>query len=50
MKGFSWNIGFLLLGIYLLLVGLASIASLAIPPLLIGVLAIISGIFILIGR
>lgn len=44
------NIGFLLLAIYLILIGIISIAGLAIPPIVLGVLALISGIFILIGR
>ncbi len=47
---FTNNIGFLLLAIYLILVGIVSIAGLAIPPIVIGVLALISGIFVLIGR
>jgi hypothetical protein len=45
------NIGMLLLAIYLILVGIvAVVGGLAIPPLVIGVLAIAAGIFILIGR
>lgn len=48
---FTRNIGFLLLAIYLILVGIVSLATgLVIPPVVLGVLAIISGIFILIGR
>jgi len=51
MLGQGWNIGFLLLAIYLILVGLtALIASFAIPPLVLGILALIAGIFILIGK
>lgn len=44
------NIGMLLLAIYLILVGIIAIAGLAIPSVLTGVLALLAGIFILIGR
>lgn len=44
------NIGFLLLAIYLILVGIVSIAAVAIPGIVLGVLALAAGIFILIGR
>lgn len=44
------NIGFLLLAIYLILIGITSLLSLAIPSILLGLLALISGICILIGR
>jgi hypothetical protein len=44
------NIGMLLLAIYLILVGIIAIAGLAIPPVLTSVLALLAGIFILIGR
>lgn len=44
------NIGMLLLAIYLILIGIMSIASLAVPPIVLGILALIAGIFILIGR
>jgi hypothetical protein len=48
---FTRNIGMLLLAIYLILVGIIALAGgLAIPPVLTGVLALIAGIFILIGR
>ncbi|CUI17112.1 hypothetical protein PNK_1502 [Candidatus Protochlamydia naegleriophila] len=51
LLGRPFNIGFLLLAIYLILVGLvALIGTLAIPPILLGILALLSGIFILIGR
>lgn len=47
----SWNIGFLLLAIYLILVGLtAIIPTLVLPSLLLGIIALLAGIFILIGR
>lgn len=47
----SLNIGFLLLAIYLILIGImAVVASVVIPPIVMGILALISGIFILIGR
>jgi len=45
------NIGFLLLAIYLILVGITSIVpGLAIPGIILGIIALFSGIFILIGR
>jgi hypothetical protein len=47
---FNRNIGMLLLAIYLILVGIVAIAGVAIPSLLTGVLALLAGIFILIGR
>jgi len=48
---FTSNIGFLLLAIYLILVGLVSIIpAFAIPSIVLGIIALISGIFILIGR
>ena len=46
----AFNIGFLLLGIYLILVGLAGLLALPIPGLVLSILALIAGIFILIGR
>lgn len=46
-----WNIGFLLLAIYLILVGLiALVPAIAIPSIILGVLALVAGIFILLGR
>lgn len=51
MFGRPFNIGFLLLAIYLILIGLASlIASFTIPVIVLGILALLAGIFILIGR
>lgn len=44
------NIGFLLLSIYLILVGLGLVAAIAIPSVVLGILALAAGIFILIGR
>ena len=44
------NIGMLLLAVYLILVGIVSLAGVAIPPIVLGVLALAAGIFILIGR
>lgn len=44
------NIGFLLLAIYLIVVGIATLTAFAVPAILLGVLALIAGIFILIGR
>lgn len=47
---FITNIGFILLAIYLILVGIVQIVGLAIPGIVLGILALIAGIFILIGR
>jgi hypothetical protein len=47
---FNRNIGMLLLGIYLVLVGVSGIAALGIPAILMSVLALIAGILILVGR
>jgi hypothetical protein len=45
------SIGFILLAIYLILVGISSVLPRAtIPPVITGVIAILAGIFILIGR
>lgn len=44
------NIGMLLLAIFLILYGIIAIAGVAIPGIVMGILALISGIFILIGR
>lgn len=47
---FTSNIGFILLAIYLILVGLGILAGIAIPAIIMGILAIASGVFLLIGR
>lgn len=48
---FISNIGFILLAVYLILIGLTSLVpALAIPPIVFGIIALVSGIFILIGR
>ena len=47
---FTKNIGMLLLAIYLIIFGLIALFSVAIPPVVTGVLALAAGIFILIGR
>jgi len=48
---FQKNLGLLLLAIYLILVGImALVASIAIPPIVTGILALAAGILILIGR
>ena len=45
------NIGMLLLAIYLILVGVGHlVAGFAIPVVLMGVLALVAGVFILIGK
>jgi len=48
---FISNIGFILLAIYLIIVGLMSLLpGIVLPSIVIGILAIVAGIFILIGR
>jgi hypothetical protein len=48
---FISNIGFILLAIYLILVGLTQLVpSLAIPSIIFGILALVAGVFILLGR
>lgn len=44
------NIGMLLLAIYLILVGITTLFHVAIPGIVTGILALIAGILILIGR
>ena len=44
------NIGMLLLAIYLILIGVVTIFSVAIPSILLGILALVSGILLIIGR
>ncbi len=44
------NIGMLALAIYLILVGVSLVASIAIPTIILGIVALIAGIFILIGK
>jgi hypothetical protein len=45
------NIGFILLAVYLILVGLMAIVpGIVIPSIVMGIVAIAAGIFILIGR
>ena len=47
---FTKNIGMLLLAILLILWGLSTAFAIAIPAILLGILAILAGIFILIGK
>lgn len=47
---FTKNIGMLLLAIYLILAGIMALASVAIPGIVMGILALLAGIFILIGK
>ena len=47
---FTKNIGMLLLAIYLILIGLIQLFGIALPGLLLGILAIVAGILILIGK
>ena len=44
------SVGMLLLAIYLIISGLAGFASLPIPGALMALLALLAGIFILVGR
>ena len=48
---FTKNIGMLLLAIFLIVTGIISLfPALGIPPILAGILALVAGIFILIGK
>jgi hypothetical protein len=47
---FQRNMGLLVLGIWLVLYGLAGMVSLGLPPPLMAVLALVAGVLILIGR
>jgi hypothetical protein len=47
---FNNNIGFILLAIYLILTGISGLTTLTIPAIIYHVLALVAGIFILIGR
>jgi hypothetical protein len=47
---FTKNIGMLLLAIYLILAGLGLLFGFVIPTILMGILAVLAGIFILMGR
>ena len=47
---FTKNIGMLLLAIYLILAGLLSLFGFAIPSVILGVLALLAGIMILLGK
>jgi hypothetical protein len=47
---FTKNIGMLLLAIYLVLAGIGMLFAIVIPGVLMGILAILAGIFILIGK
>ena len=44
------SIGMLLLGIYLVLVGLGGLVALGLPPVIMSALALIAGALILVGR
>lgn len=44
------SIGMLLLAIYLILVGIIQLAGVAIPGIVMGILAIVAGVLLLIGR
>jgi len=44
------SLGMLLLGIYLILLGISGLVAFAIPPMVMAVLALLAGILILIGR
>lgn len=44
------NWGLILLAVYLILIGLSTLAGLAIPAIIMGILALVAGILILIGK
>jgi len=47
---FPGSIGMIALAIYLLLVGISLVAAVAVPSIVLGILALVAGIFLLIGR
>lgn len=47
---FTKNIGMLLLAAYLILAGLGLLFAIVIPSVLMGILAILAGVFILLGK
>lgn len=47
---FTNNIGMLLLAIFLIIVGLGSVAGITIPALITGIVALAAGVLILIGK
>lgn len=47
---FTSSIGMILLSIYLILVGVVALFAIAIPSVVMGLIALVAGIFILIGR
>lgn len=47
---FTNNIGMIALAIYLILVGLITLFAVAIPGVVLGILALVAGVCILIGR
>ena len=49
-RGFNRNIGMLLLGVWLILTGLSGLVGLALPAMLLAVLALIAGVLIIAGR
>lgn len=44
------SVGMLLLGIYLVVVGISGLVALGLPPILMAVLALVAGVLILVGR
>ncbi len=44
------NAGLLVLGIYLVLVGISGFTALGLPPVVMAVLALIAGILLIVGR
>ncbi len=47
---FTMNIGMLLLALYLILVGIIATTGVVIPSIVLGILALLAGIMILVGR
>jgi uncharacterized membrane protein HdeD (DUF308 family) len=47
---FNRNIGMLLLAVYLILMGLVYLTTFAIPSVILGIFALLAGIFIILGR
>lgn len=50
LMNFNKNIGMLLLAVFLILYGITTAFAIAIPVIVLGILALIAGILILIGK
>lgn len=44
------NLGIILLAVYLILIGISTLFTVAIPGIILGILALVSGILLIIGK